>query len=98
MYKYYLTERGPGPFCQPKECSSTKDFNEKKYIEEVGCKAWGYANYENPLTEKEINDYELVEVKEEIRVPFSEKGITDCTDCCRCCSEFECPANETRCE
>lgn len=36
--------------------------------------------------------------KEEKRVPFSEKGISDCTDCCRCCSEFECPANETRCQ
>ncbi|MBX4266576.1 hypothetical protein [Clostridium estertheticum] len=98
MYKYYLTQRGPGPFCQPKGCSSTKDFGEKIFVKKIGCKAWGYANYEIPLTEKEINDYELVQVKEVTRTPFSEKGISDCTDCCRCCSEFECPANETRCQ
>ena len=98
MYKYYLTQRGPGPGCQPKGCNITCDYGFKKHVEEIGCNAWGYVEYKNRLTVKEISDYELIEINEEIKVPFSEKGITDCTDCCKCCSEFECPANETRCQ
>ena len=36
--------------------------------------------------------------EEEKGVPFNEKRTFDCTDCCKCCGEYECPNNETRCQ
>jgi len=32
------------------------------------------------------------------KVPFDENGNIKCTDCCKDCQLFECPANETRCQ
>ena len=59
-YRYYLIQRGPGPFCQPKGCINTKDYNDKIYVEEIGYNAWGYAEYDRKLTVTEISDYELI--------------------------------------
>jgi len=58
-YRYYLTQRGPGPGCQPNKCGTTCDYGFKKYVDEIGCKAWGYAEYSGKLTDDEINDFEL---------------------------------------
>ena len=60
MKRYYLTQRGPGPGCQPKGCNITCDYGIKKYVEEIGCKAWGYVEYNKPLTVTQISDYELI--------------------------------------
>ena len=78
--KYYLTQRGPGPGCQPKKSCITCDYGIKKYVEEIGCKAWGYAEYGKPLTKKEINDYELVEYKE--KLPFTDEKV-ECSELCK---------------
>jgi len=59
-YRYYLTQRPPSLGTHPrinaiKVCS----YYDKKHIEEINCEAWGYVIYKEPLTDKEISDYEL---------------------------------------
>ena len=61
MNRYYLTERGPGAFCQPKGVINTHDYGNRIYVVAINCGAWGYAEYDRELTNKEINDYELIE-------------------------------------
>lgn len=60
-YRYYLTQRGPGPFCQPKKTINTHDYGIKIFIGLIGCFVWGYAEYDRKLTDKEISEYELIE-------------------------------------
>lgn len=88
MYRYYLTQRGPGPGAIPKVwdnlATKVEDFGTKKYVEEINCKAWGYAEYAKPLTAKQIEAYELIEEPKEadcLVCPFTE--ATQCADCCK---------------
>ena len=64
MCRYYLTERGPSIGTQPNGFITMKDYGEKKYIEEINCKAWGYVVYSSPLSIDQIDAYELVGVVE----------------------------------
>ena len=59
MYRYYLVERGPGPGAQPNGIINCKDYNKKEFIYDLCFSAWGYAEYEKPLTIKQIEDFEL---------------------------------------
>lgn len=63
--RYYLTQRGPGPGAIPRYkdnlITDVKDYGIKIYIGVIGCMAWGYVEYEKPLSTKDINDYELME-------------------------------------
>jgi len=61
MYKYYLTQRGPGPGCQPKDFVAIKDYGIKRFVEGMNIRAWGYIWYDRKLTDKEIQEYELLE-------------------------------------
>lgn len=36
-------------------------FDEKRRIDEQKISAWGYVSYEKPLSQQEIEDYELAE-------------------------------------
>jgi len=67
MYRYYLLMRGPGPGAIPKVwdnlVTKVEDFGTKKYVEEIGCKAWGYVEYLHRLTDKQLDAYELMEVE-----------------------------------
>ncbi len=52
-YRYYTTQRPPGPGAVPAGA---------KYVESYDSKikgAWGYVDYDKPLTPKQISDYEL---------------------------------------
>ena len=64
-YKYYLTQRPPslGTFPKPKDNKiiDIVEFEDKKFIHNIYCKAWGYVEYGKPLTDKEISDYELID-------------------------------------
>jgi len=64
-YRYYLTQRPPslGTFPKPKDnrIIDIVEFEDKKFIHNIYCKAWGYVEYEKPLTDKEISDYELID-------------------------------------
>lgn len=43
----------------PRGCILAEDFGERRFISELGIRALGFAEYDHPLTEKEIFDYEL---------------------------------------
>lgn len=61
--KYYSTQRPvtPGSFPKPKDnpVLNIVNFDEKTFVPEIGCKAWGYVEYEKPLTQQEIKNYEM---------------------------------------
>jgi hypothetical protein len=63
-YRYYLLYRGRGPGCQPNGFVAAQDFDHKQYVDEIGRWAFGWVEYDWPLTEKEISEYELAGVKE----------------------------------
>ena len=72
MYRYYSTQRpvGPGTFpTQQGHQETVHNFDDRIDIPNEGFKAWGYIEYPDPLTEKQVKDYELkpaltVEMKE----------------------------------
>lgn len=66
MYRYYSTQRpfGPGTF-QYKDGCEVVNFSRKQPCDEIdGRSAWGYIDYEEPLSNEEIYNYELKPAKE----------------------------------
>ena len=60
MYRYYLLYRPAMPGSIPtKNLVHIENFDDRKYVEEIDRKAWGYVEYSEPLSEKDIEDYEL---------------------------------------
>ncbi|NCC67574.1 MAG: hypothetical protein EOM14_05180 [Clostridia bacterium] len=59
MIRYYLTQRPPAPGTFPGRPVNLKSFDSREYVEEIGRPAWGWVEYEWPLTIKETEDYEL---------------------------------------
>lgn len=76
-YRYYLTQRPPSIGTHPNGTSNVVSFDTKQEFEGINC--YGYVEYKNPLTEKQINDYELVEKintnVEELTAENSENAI-----------------------
>lgn len=64
MYKYYLTQRGVAPGCQPKGFVSFAD-----ELAELtnGKRSYGWVGYDKPLTDEQIRDYELVPHSDTVR-------------------------------
>lgn len=64
-YRYYLTERGPGPGAIPRNADNlivgVVDYGKKVYVCGGECMAWGHIEYQHPLQQKDIDDYELKE-------------------------------------
>lgn len=62
-YRYYSTQRpvAPGTFPRPEHAKviRIKNFDTKTMVDEIGRKAWGFVEYSDPLTDKQISDYEL---------------------------------------
>ena len=74
MYRYYSTQRPVAPGTFPKENGNPvdiKNYDERIDIPTEGLKAWGYVEYEKPLTEKQASDYEL---KPAVKVETREKS------------------------
>ena len=74
MYRYYSTQRPVAPGTFPKENGNPvdiKNYDERIDIPAEGLKAWGYVEYEKPLTEKQASDYEL---KPAVKVETREKS------------------------
>ena len=61
--RYYSTQRpaGPGTFPKPKDnrVLDLWNFGKPLFCEQVNRDAWGYIDYEKPLTEQQTADYEL---------------------------------------
>lgn len=64
MNRYYSIERPvmPGSFPKPIDnpVLNIENFEARSYVGKIGHEAWGFIEYENPLTEKQIEAFELV--------------------------------------
>lgn len=65
IFRYYLTQRPPAPGAFPKpedaKVLGLECFAEKRSVPMLHSQAWGYVDYDAPLTEKQISQYELRE-------------------------------------
>ena len=66
---YFSTERpvsiGTYPKPQGNRVDAIVNFNEPIFVAEIGRSAWGYIEYEHPLTAEQAAAYELIKGKEE---------------------------------
>ena len=61
MFRYYSRMRPLGPGTFPwTGVRNVFNFDDRTYVEEVGCEVWGYVEYDRELTKEEIDAYELV--------------------------------------
>lgn len=60
MYRYYCPMRPPALGGIPSGTGVICYYGEQRYVDAIGCTAWGYVEYARPLTPKEVYDYELV--------------------------------------
>jgi len=58
-YRYYCLYRPPMPGTIPRGVSNIVAFDERRNVPEIGREAWGYAEYDKPLTAQEVVAYEL---------------------------------------
>ncbi len=59
--RYYSKMRPVAPGTFPNRgASGIHNFDERTYIPECGCEAWGYIDYDRELTDAEIAAYELI--------------------------------------
>ncbi len=60
-YRYWLTLRPAMPGTVPtKNLECVENFDSRAYSEEAGREVWGYVEYSEPLTDKQVAEYELV--------------------------------------
>ena len=68
-YKYYSTERPVMPGSFPKPQGNTvlniENFNDRSYVAKIGREAWGFIEYEKPISPVLLDDYELVAASDE---------------------------------
>lgn len=58
VYRYYTRFRPPMPGAIPREgLVLVHGYDDRQLVD--GVSAWGYVEYDRPLTEKEVRDYEL---------------------------------------
>lgn len=64
MFRYYSTLRPITPGAYPKLINNPAmlihNFNKREYVGKIGREAWGYLEYENPLTDKQIEAFDLI--------------------------------------
>lgn len=85
--RYYSIQRPlvPGG-CPRAGVQDVYNYDEKKFCEEIGRKAWGYVDYNRELTKDEMEDYELLpaEIKKfwAVTTTFWDDGhvVSDITD------------------
>lgn len=60
-HRYYCPARPPAPGAIPKGAARMMCSDDEYMTDEEGhvIRAWGFVEYDRPLTEKEIDDYEL---------------------------------------
>ena len=70
--RYYSTQRPVGPGTFPKlpenKVLEVHNFDAKTFCEEIGREAWGYIDFESPLTQEQADNYELIASTEDVRV------------------------------
>lgn len=63
-FLYYLLMRPVGPGCQPPGALDWGSMDGKTVLPEIGHHAWGWVEYDHPLTARELEAYEMMEVPE----------------------------------
>lgn len=63
-YCYYCLMRPVGPGAVPNKFVDWGELDHRVVIESINHGAWGWVEYENPLTAQQIKDYELAPVNE----------------------------------
>lgn len=58
-YRYYCLFRPPMLGAVPRGFVEMEDYGERKIVIEAACVAWGWVEYDHPLTKQQIDDYEL---------------------------------------
>ena len=70
VYRYYCKARPPMIGGVPNRKTlvlvNAEAFDERRYVPEVDCMAWGWVEYDHPLTLDEIFDYELRSAPREV--------------------------------
>lgn len=61
MFRYYLSQRPPMPGAFPRFAANVEDFGERREVPGLNRPTWGIVEYEAPLTDKEMRQYELSE-------------------------------------
>lgn len=65
MYRYYSVLRPVSIGTIPTVHKLTfRNFMQRQYVESIGREAWGYVEYDSPLTEEEASQYDLIPEKE----------------------------------
>lgn len=60
MYRYFSTQRPVAPGTYPKKSGcEISNYPQKFYIDGTGFSAWGHIDYDEPLTDAEVAQYEL---------------------------------------
>lgn len=61
MFRYYSIQRPilPGGFPKSVDVEKIENFDTKKFCDEIGREAWGYIEYREELSKKEVDDYEF---------------------------------------
>lgn len=59
MHRYYLTQRPLSIGTFPGKPASMESFDSKQYVNDIGRPAWGWVEYSEPLTDKQVIAYEL---------------------------------------
>ena len=59
LYRYYSTQRPVTPGTFPGKPTNIQNFDTRESVCGGQMQAWGYVEYKKPLTEKQMNDYEL---------------------------------------
>lgn len=60
--RYYSTQRPvmPGGFPKKEAVAKIENFDTKTFCEEIGREAWGFIEYQEPLTKEQAVAYELI--------------------------------------
>ena len=64
LHRYYLLLRPVGISTQPQGMTDWHNFDCRKYIPEIDHEAWGWVEYDHPLTQEEIDAYDMKEVNQ----------------------------------
>lgn len=72
MYRYFSTQRpvAPGTFPKKPGCEIS-NYPQKIYVDGTGFSAWGHIDYTEPLTNAEVQEYELQPERREFTVRFT---------------------------
>lgn len=76
-FKYYSTHRpfDLGTFPRQNMIDFT-NYDNRKYVDDIGREAWGEITYSEPLTEQQLNDYEFVADPNNSLMAVEEREVT----------------------